>query len=181
MDWNFQRNCSNKCGTGSLLMWECGLKLRILKVWTCGKTSLLMWECGLKHCRRTHNGMDMLSLLMWECGLKLRYFQRYAFVQGHSLCGSVDWNAVVQATINTYLVTPYVGVWIETDKARDLMDDIQVTPYVGVWIETATSQVTGSSFGSHSLCGSVDWNITSPPVPIHCFGHSLCGSVDWNR
>ena len=22
--------------------------------------SLLMWECGLKHCRRTHNGMDML-------------------------------------------------------------------------------------------------------------------------
>ena len=34
------------------------------------------------------------------------------------------------------MVTPYVGVWIETmhdciDKGR-----ISVTPYVGVWIET---------------------------------------------
>ena len=34
------------------------------------------------------------------------------------------------------LVTPYVGVWIETCKLLDMLGYGSVTPYVGVWIET---------------------------------------------
>ena len=52
---------------------------------------------------------------MWECGLK-RQRKR-----GQSL---------------TSLVTPYVGVWIETKGLRIRVNSIDVTPYVGVWIET---------------------------------------------
>ena len=33
---------------------------------------------------------------------------------------------------------------------------------------------------SHSLCGSVDWNLSNPADTQPWLGHSLCGSVDWN-
>ena len=39
------------------------------------------------------------------------------------------------------LVTPYVGVWIETlDQCRNVFPML-VTPYVGVWIETMSMEV----------------------------------------
>ena len=34
------------------------------------------------------------------------------------------------------IVTPYVGVWIETNFYYDTLEGHRVTPYVGVWIET---------------------------------------------
>ena len=34
------------------------------------------------------------------------------------------------------LVTPFVGVWIETVKAAKYQLQAAVTPFVGVWIET---------------------------------------------
>ena len=33
-------------------------------------------------------------------------------------------------------VTPFVGVWIETDLEILNFDETKVTPFVGVWIET---------------------------------------------
>ena len=35
------------------------------------------------------------------------------------------------------VVTPYVGVWIETGMGGWEMKYVEVTPYVGVWIETS--------------------------------------------
>ena len=35
-----------------------------------------------------------------------------------------------------HFVTPYAGVWIETDTAGDSGNPPKVTPYAGVWIET---------------------------------------------
>ena len=64
---------------------------------------------------------------MWECGLK-RYLQRYAPVQK--------------------LVTPYVGVWIETYYAEYNLDHKKVTPYVGVWIETQACESISRMFTS---------------------------------
>ena len=55
------------------------------------------------------------SLLMWECGLKHEQSARRSY---------------------SLLVTPYVGVWIETRVYCQRHFEIQVTPYVGVWIET---------------------------------------------
>ena len=34
------------------------------------------------------------------------------------------------------LVTPFVGVWIETEAHREDHRRMKVTPFVGVWIET---------------------------------------------
>ena len=56
-------------------------------------TSLLMWECGLKPPTFLGRALESSSLLMWECGLKL---------------------ACSFYLSKADIVTPYVGVWIET-------------------------------------------------------------------
>ena len=33
-------------------------------------------------------------------------------------------------------VTPFVGVWIETEQVKKVAARLSVTPFVGVWIET---------------------------------------------
>ena len=40
------------------------------------------------------------------------------------------------------IVTPYVGVWIETLSYQSFKIRPQVTPYVGVWIETQVLAMT---------------------------------------
>ena len=117
---------------------------------------------------------------MWECGLKQK------MADGERLDGGVT--PYVGVWIETYVlnrisrwfwVTPYVGVWIETNVNEYTWKLIVVTPYVGVWIETVV--LSHSTEGQrHSLCGSVDWNITKTEDSFRPACHSLCGSVDWN-
>ena len=72
------------------------------------------WVCGLKHKKAKKASMRVKSHPTWVCGLK------------HLLL-----------SINAQLtVTPYVGVWIETDLSALSIRATEVTPYVGVWIET---------------------------------------------
>ena len=58
--------------------------------------------------------------------------------------------------LDNYKVTPYVGVWIETVKISEPEGLARVTPYVGVWIETNGALVITVGLKGHSLCGSVD-------------------------
>ena len=58
--------------------------------------------------------LDIESHPTWVCGLKL-----------HKVCCRL-----------TRMVTPYVGVWIETMSMEVFPGCTIVTPYVGVWIET---------------------------------------------
>ena len=78
------------------------------------------------------------------------------------------------------LVTPCMGVWIETPHS-DLFDPgadrhtlygcvdwnsrmllnshkSRVTPCMGVWIETLKGSIAEYSLKSHTLYGCVDWN-----------------------
>ena len=43
---------------------------------------------------------------------------------------------VVMLEVELLLVTPFVGVWIETLEISEEKQRHQVTPFVGVWIET---------------------------------------------
>ena len=99
---------------------------------------------------------------------------------GHSLCGSVDWNVFEKLLAAFVNVTPYVGVWIETSHSTSEEVRTGVTPYVGVWIETSTRHKRYLGRYCHSLCGSVDWNMTYSMPCQQTQSHSLCGSVDWN-
>ena len=53
-------------------------------------------------------------------------------------------------------VTPFVGVWIETFNSNDNIQKPNVTPFVGVWIETATALQKYKEIQSHTLRGCVD-------------------------
>ena len=52
-----------------------------------------------------------------------------------------------------------MGVWIETAITLLYSFFPNVTPYVGVWIETRLHGWPRKRTESHSLCGSVDWNL----------------------
>ena len=137
-----------------------------------------MWECGLKPVCYQRPQALFESLLMWECGLKLN----------ENYINELD-----------EIVTPYVGVWIETTDKRHQDQLSHVTPYVGVWIETGEDTTTEESTPSLLMweCGlkqgggeGVDivkksllmWECgLKPQCPEPLRGmirHSLCGSVD---
>ena len=54
------------------------------------------------------------------------------------------------------MVTPHVGVWIETYIINNKNTLCRVTPHVGVWIETAVLWSTEDAVKGHSPRGSVD-------------------------
>ncbi len=72
------------------------------------------WVCGLKQQGALTEKQIKTSHPTWVCGLKL---------------------AMSMLSI-LLIVTPYVGVWIETYDAVMYDESPDVTPYVGVWIET---------------------------------------------
>ena len=53
-------------------------------------------------------------------------------------------------------VTPFVGVWIETQSPEIFEEKRKVTPFVGVWIETAKANDMRAAGLSHTLRGCVD-------------------------
>ena len=73
------------------------------------------WVCGLKPERSKATIRQPLSHPSWVCGLKLG-----------NLC----------QRFHNPRVTPFVGVWIETQFKRLNYCPFSVTPFVGVWIET---------------------------------------------
>ena len=93
----------------------------------------------------------------WVCGLK----------HGQSVRGSAPSlvTPFVGVWIETYnhsylshvcLVTPFVGVWIETCDSEEERHQHQVTPFVGVWIETTWRLIMSRRKTSHTLRGCVD-------------------------
>ena len=61
-------------------------------------------------------------------------------------------------------VTPYVGVWIETVINGRVYNFNGVTPYVGVWIETLITCFTSASIKSHPAWEYMDWSIVHSSV-----------------
>ena len=55
------------------------------------------------------------------------------------VCGLKRGNT--EAVCPDNLVTPFVGVWIETSETECEEHHTRVTPFVGVWIETRNRQL----------------------------------------
>ena len=70
------------------------------------------------------------------CGLKLIQYFVLLRVLVTPFVGVWIETPSLPTTTKHRLVTPFVGVWIETDNNRDSDPDSHVTPFVGVWIET---------------------------------------------
>ena len=100
---------------------------------------------------------------------------------GHTLRGCVDWNLHVHEVNHIELVTPYVGVWIETTITSSFAASTIVTPYVGVWIETTiTSSFAASTIVTPYVGVWIEtMEASSYTKAIMC--HTLRGCVDWNK
>ena len=92
------------------------------------------WVCGLKLCKSGATVAEIQSHPSWVCGLK------------H--CHPPKRSAALR-------VTPFVGVWIETNDTLGCILVGQVTPFVGVWIETTQSARLQHNKESHPswVCG----------------------------
>ena len=116
------------------------------------------WVCGLKHVCLAYFGCQIGSHPAWVCGLK-HYRDMYNdFKPCHTLRGCVDWNSRISDILCCDIVTPCVGVWIETLEKRRY--------HVAV---------------RHTLRGCVDWNFIRMIHNNQQEGHTLRGCVDWNH
>ena len=75
-------------------------------------------------------------------GLNLLIYNMLLDIESHPtwVCGLKPPLTLISFTIS--LVTPYVGVWIETASSVPSTLIVPVTPYVGVWIETRQNLYT---------------------------------------
>ena len=117
---------------------------------------------------------------MWECGLKHLCGSVREENNGHSPCGSVDWNLCLSGFWAINVVTPHVGVWIETGRRDRKKDYWESLPMWECGLKRPCPR-WGKAWESHSPCGSVDWNFAVIISFFVSFSHSPCGSVDWNR
>ena len=152
--------------------------------------NLLAFRPSLGH--TLHGCVDWNFL--WHGGKKVE--------QSHTLHGCVDWNIFWATILYRFLVTPFMGVWIETSMYPNRYKVNRVTPFMGVWIETnilphvsmlfvsshpswvcglklETIKVARVKLG-HTLHGCVDWNSIGPLFKINSVRHTLHGCVDWN-
>ena len=75
--------------------------------------------------------------------------------------------------IHDTLVTPFVGVWIETISSLLIPQAVTVTPFVGVWIETDKTIIYNLLCSSHPswVCGLKlkDWQGSCPHTEVTPF------------
>ena len=100
--------------------------------------------------------LDIESHPAWVCGLK----QLKGVKVGSRIIVTPCVGVWIETAYRDYLhrnspVTPCVGVWIETLNSIDVRSSTLVTPCVGVWIETSILLMFVILL-SHTLRGCVD-------------------------
>ena len=63
---------------------------------------------------------------------------------------------MIDFSISSLSVAPYMGAWIETDLSNLSTDDMVVAPYMGAWIETTFPCHSATTSVGRSLHGGVD-------------------------
>ena len=145
------------------------------------------WVCGLKQCQWKSFPAVQLSHPTWVCGLKHGCVIYINCMRSHTLRGCVDWNFKNKSYGKNKIVTPYVGVWIETYqygfyKARPRSHPTWVCGLKHGCV------IYINCMRSHTLRGCVDWNFdylfyfcfhkVTPCVGIYGLEHcSLVGQV----
>ena len=138
VDWNSAERVINAISQ-SHPVWVCGLKLPRKTERSAHRLSHPVWVCGLKlnswqtstekrshtlygcvdwnECEMVYDLAHIKSHPVWVCGLKLLWWHRYRWwYRSHPVwvCGLKLLN--VLGILYGILVTPCMGVWIETDK-----------------------------------------------------------------
>ena len=115
------------------------------------------WVCGLKLFDSSESRETQQSHPAWVCGLKPGMENNKQSNTVVTPCVGV-WIETVVSLLPMKLieVTPCVGVWIETLELIKSKYPTAVTPCVGVWIETIMTHKEIENELGHTLRGCVD-------------------------
>ena len=118
------------------------------------------WVCGLKPLVVLPPETKRMSHPSWVCGLKLSL------------------NDCQQVAL---IVTPFVGVWIETSKWKKPSVSISGHTLRGCVDWTPSCSNENAVLRRHTLRGCVDWNLSRSQYLACNACHTLRGCVEWNR
>ena len=145
--------------------WVCGLKpyQAVKLLWSL--RSHPAWVCGLKLKKSAVLKIASPSHPAWVCGLKLYAGlpERFEIQPGHTLRGCVDWNGKPAEALYYFMGHTLRGCVDWNWKHTVRFSTILVTPCVGVWIETAMRKKYAKKQLSHPawVCGLKRWNTWS--------------------
>ena len=165
---------------GSHPAWVCGLKLFPICQLSVANASHPAWVCGLKPLRRYEIYPHGWSHPAWVGGLKPAQILNANITTSHTLRGCVDWNRLLTKNGCDCIVTPCVGVWIETYLPADVRLSPMSHPAWVCGLKLLQYWLLYIHEKSHPawVCGLKLPNIVltlSPP------SHTLRGCVDWNN
>ena len=142
VDWNSSFLIWAICSNASHPVWVCGLKLVIENNTAYSRMSHPVWVCGLKlvHLvytaklpRHTLYGCVDWNIKDWDTKEQAIGHTLYGCVDWnccptvlpskewcHTLYGCVDWNMLQLNIVFVCIVTPCMGVWIETHQPQSL-------------------------------------------------------------
>ena len=143
VDWNMHDIFSKAVIPKSHPAWVCGLKLKKSAVLKIASPSHPAWVCGLK----LYAGLP----------------ERFEIQLGHTLRGCVDWNGKPAEALYYFMGHTLRGCVDWNWKHTVRFSTILVTPCVGVWIETAMRKKYAKKQLSHPawVCGLKRWNTWS--------------------
>ena len=137
------------------------------------------WVCGLKLSTSTCTNNGCRSHPSWVCGLKPKMVQETTGLKCHTLRGCVDWNPESELDKAYLYVTPFVGVWIETDEKK-VIAFCELSHPSWVCGLKPFARLELAEKPSHTLRGCVDWNGLQMCKDRAKHSHTLRGCVDWN-
>ena len=128
---------SSKRTTKSHPSWVCGLKLGNHNTNKINQMSHPSWVCGLKLLLILLLCCVIMSHPSWVCGLKQCRVAAQEHLCSHTLRGCVDWNTNTSKRISVKGRShPSWVCGLKLNKSHISFLDLIVTPFVGVWIET---------------------------------------------
>ena len=180
VDWNIDTYAQCWGVGGSHPVWVCGLKLWRASIF-CFWRRHTLYGCVDWNFNFFGTGNTALCHTLYGCvdwNLTCGWIVMHA--NGHTLYGCVDWNYYLVTQICRYLVTPCMGVWIETTTRMLMAKAGAVTPCMGVWIETDIHWATYRAAWVTPCMGV--WIETFPKFApkLRNKSHTLYGCVDWN-
>ena len=181
MDWNFQRLEAAYFYYSHTLRGCVDWNPFKGILWRTQRMSHPAWVCGLKQGWKGSGRWKMGSHPAWVCGLK--QFERVPCVslsQSHPawVCGLKHKLSSIFAFV--IVVTPCVGVWIETlSERKDKFRSGHTLRGCVDW--NSMTKGTGGTIIRHTLRGCVDWNKSTAISRQPKRSHTLRGCVDWNR
>ena len=115
----------------------------------------------------------------WVCGLKPAQILNANITTSHTLRGCVDWNRLLTKNGCDCIVTPCVGVWIETYLPADVRLSPMSHPAWVCGLKLLQYWLLYIHEKSHPawVCGLKLFAVHRTPQRI---GHTLRGCVDWN-